>query len=95
MPDYSTLAGVQLSLLQAVNELRAIDRRLAELADSIAPGLGHRLPDELESGTQCVRSDLLSDAIETLEALGQATEESVIRRRRSIDDAAGLIVAFG
>ncbi len=96
MPNHHTsISEVQTSLLQTARELRAIDHRLAELAESIQPRLDQRLPDELHGGTQCVRHDLLSDAIETLETLGHASEESLSQRSFCIEDAAQQIAAFG
>lgn len=93
--DASTPRRAQRTLLRTAAELRAIDDRLAALAESITPSLGRLLPSELRGGAQCVRDDLLQDAIGTLEALGHATEDSVRQRRRELDDAAGLIAAFG
>ncbi len=96
MPNHRiSIPDAQSSLLQTARELRAIDRRLAELAESIPQRLGHRLPDELRDGAQCVRTDLLSDAIDTLEALGNASEESLSQRRHEIATSADLVAAFG
>ncbi len=85
----------QQMFLRTADELQAIDDRLDALADSITPSLGRALPNELKSGAQCVRSDLLQDAIETLKALGHATEDSARRRHGEIDATAGTIAAFG
>ncbi len=85
----------QRALLQTADELRRIDRRLAEVASAIASQPGRALPGELRSGAQCVRTDLLRDAIDTLSALGHASEQDVARRHLEVDDAAGRVAAFG
>ncbi|MCP3961765.1 MAG: hypothetical protein GY719_28315 [bacterium] len=85
----------QRALLQTADELRRIDRRLAEVAGAIAPQPGRALPGELRGGAQCVRTDLLRDAIDTLSTLGRANEQDVARRRFEIDAAAGRVAAFG
>ena len=88
------LRHAQSTLLQIADELRRLDGRLAAVVDSIEPGRGNQLSDELRGGAQCIRTDLLSDAIDTLCALGGATEESAVRRRHGIKGAFGSL-AFG
>ncbi len=85
----------QKALLQTASELQELDGRLAALAKSIVPQAGKLLPKELRGGAQCVRSDLLHDAIETLKALGAASEEDVVRRRHEVEAATASITAFG
>ena len=96
MPETSmTARRAQSALLETADELRQIDRRLADLAGAIVPQPGRVLPEELRGGAQCVRTDLLRDAIETLNALGHATEREVTRRRLEVDAAVERIAAFG
>ena len=93
--DAISLRRAQETFLETAAELQAIDHRLAAVADAITPRLGQILPSELEAGARCLRSDLLRDAIETLETLGRATEDSVRKRRSEVDAATGMIAAFG
>lgn len=90
-----TVRAAQQALLRTASELQALDGRLAVLADSIETAGGRALPGELRGVTQCVRTDLLRDAIHTLEALGRATEQSVVEHRLEVDAAARRIAAFG
>lgn len=96
MPAKSlSVPAAQKALLEAADELRRIDAHLAAVAGSIETRLGRSLPGELRDGTECVRIDLLHDAIETLKALGRATESRVVSRRLEVDGAAELVAAFG
>ena len=90
-----TARRFQQSLLQIARELTALDGRLGALADSIQPEIGRALPGELRGTTHCVRADLLRDAIDTLESLGHATEESVLEKRHAVSSAIERIAAFG
>ena len=94
MPSIS-VHRFQESLLQTASELTELDGRLAALADAIEPRLGRVLPGELRGGAQCVRTDLLRDAIETLRTLGHATEQSVLEKRLELGAAVERIAAFG
>ena len=96
MPATSiTARSFQQTLLQLAGELADLDGRLGSLADSIQPELGRALPGELRGGTHCVRTDLLRDAIDSLESLGHATEESVLEKRHAVTSAIERIAAFG
>ncbi len=96
MPETSiSVRRAQKAFLQTASELQEIEGRLAVLAQSIGPRSGKLLPKELSVGAQCVRNDLLHDAIETLRALGGASEEDVTRRRHEVDAATASIAAFG
>ncbi len=91
MPDcaYSippAIAESQKTLLAIATELRDLDQRLGVLTTLICPQPGRLLPDELRGVVQCVRTDLLKDAIETLEALGRKTEEDALRETIAIAD---------
>ena len=96
MPETPTsIRRAQRAFLQTASELQEIESRLAALAQSIVPQAGELLPKELRGGAQTVRNDLLHDAIETLRALGGASEEDVMRRRHEVDAATQSIAAFG
>ena len=96
MPETSiSIRRAQKAFLQTATELQELDSRLAALAKSIVPQAGKQLPKELRGGAQCVRYDLLHDAIETLRVLGGASEEDVMRRRHEIDAATSSVAAFG
>lgn len=91
----TNVPAAQSALRQIASELQDLDCRLVALAESIEPTLGRSLPGELRDGIRCVRTDLLHDAIETLRALGDASESRVVSRRLEIDAAAKLVAAFG
>ncbi len=90
-----SIRRAQRRFLETAAELKELDGRLAVLAKSIVPQTGRVLPGELRGGAQIVRTDLLRDAIETLQALGGASEEGVRRRRLEAEAATASIAAFG
>ena len=64
-----------------VNDLRQIDQRLGTLAAAIPkPGEQFELLEEIGDGVRCVRGDLLTDAIETLESLAYLDDDALCRR---------------
>ncbi len=71
----------QQTLLEILSELRDLDRRLGVWAEGLEPSPYELLPGELRGGAQCVRTDLLDDAIATLDQLAQLTEDDAIRLR--------------
>ncbi len=96
MPETSiSIRRAQKAFLQTASELQTIESRLADLAKAIVPQAGKLLPKELRGGAQCVRNDLLHDAIETLRVLGGASEEDLMKRRHEVDAASQSIAAFG
>ena len=76
----------QSVLLEIAEDLRRADRRLSDVVESLDPESAEALHEELVSVAQCVRADLLSDAIETLYALGHRTEDEALRRRLELFD---------
>ena len=86
--------AAQHALLRIAAQLEKIDSHLALIAESLEPRFDRSLSGELRLGAQCVRDDLLSDAIDTLGSLGRATEASVESRRREVDVATDRIAAF-
>ena len=77
----------QARLLEIAEEIRRADHRLSEVVDSLDPESAEALHEELVSVAQCVRTDLLSDAIDTLLSLGYRTETEATRRRLELFDA--------
>lgn len=76
----------QSVLLEIAEDLRRADRRLAAVVESLDPDSAEALHEEVVSVAQCVRADLLSDAIETLHALGHRSEDEALRRRLELFD---------
>ncbi len=60
----------QIEIARAAVNLRAISEQLNTLRGHISQAPGLALPDELRGGLQTVRSNLLADAADTLNALG-------------------------
>ena len=64
-----------------VQDLRTLDRRLRTLVETLpAPTSSFNPLSELCAGLTCVRSDLLADAIETLEALATLDDDALYQR---------------
>lgn len=79
MPDYAQcnppdLLAAQRSLVDVVDQLRGLDERLRRIRRSVAPDQAHLLSRELPGVIEAVQTDLLRDAIETLESLTTRTE---------------------
>ncbi len=97
MPDFpkstSSLTNreAQLAVQQIAGELRSIDRRLGGLIEAIEPRPDEVLPAELKGVLQVVRSDLLLDAITTLDTLGCLTEEGLVLEQIRFAEAADRI----
>lgn len=88
MPQVSLATRrAQCVLLEIAEDLRRADRRLAEVVDALDPESAEALHEELVSVAQCVRTDLLSDAIETLFSLGYRSEDEAMLRRLELFDA--------
>ena len=77
----------QTLLLEIADDLRRADLRLSEVVEALDPESEEALHEELVSVAECVRTDLLSDAIETLSSLGYRTEDEAVRRRIELFDA--------
>ena len=100
MPDWDDSTRLpapqaQETLASIVDELRQLDERLRRLAETIASEAEEILAADLRAGVECVRADLLSDAISTLSALATVTEDAALRRRVDIVDTVKQIAAFG
>ncbi len=71
---------VQRSLRAAARELEAIERRLTALGAQLPPPAEpFELLGELRAAIDCVRGDLLADAIATLQAAGSRSESRLRR----------------
>jgi len=84
-----TLSDARRALDGAAGELRAVDRRLAELARRLpVPGERFSALAELRGAVDCVRADLLADAVDTLTTAASRGEPALRRafleRRRRL-----------
>jgi len=100
MPDCDdstrlTTPKAQKNLVAIIAELLILDERLGTVAKTIAWEPEEVLPAELQAGVECVRADLITDAISTLSALSVLTEADALRRRVEIADAVEHVAAFG
>ena len=77
----------QSQLIEIAEEIRRADQRLSQVVESLDPESSEALHEELVSVAECVRTDLLSDAIETLMSLGYRSEEEALKRRLELFDA--------
>ena len=91
--DQPTTSGTQIAIQSVATELRRIDDRLADISRRLHDSGDHRgfdAPTELRSAVDCVRSDLLTDAIETLSFAATASEEDL---HRSFEERQRWLVA--
>ncbi len=86
-PKSTPIPEAQQQLAALAQELRRLDERLSILAAGIAPDPEEILPAELRAGVECVREDLLSDAISTLAGLAVLTEDAAVERQLEVADA--------
>ncbi len=86
-PKSTPVPEAQQQLAALVEDLRRADERLSILAAGIAADNDEILPTELQAGVECVREDLLSDAIATLAGLATLTEDTAIKRQLEVADA--------
>ncbi len=71
----SPVSDVQSAIHETTAELRRLDRRLAEISDSLPQANGEfDMLAELRGAVDTVRSDLLADAIATLDTAASVTE---------------------
>ncbi len=71
----SPVSDVQSAIRDTTTELRRVDRQLGEISDSLPQANGEfDMLAELRGAIDTVRSDLLSDAIATLDTAGSVTE---------------------
>ena len=73
-PDLLT---AQRGLVEIADQLRAVNERLETIRLSVAPNQAHLLSREIPGVVAAVQTDLLRDAIETLESLTTRTEGAV------------------
>ena len=88
MPDFrhSTLPRIsaaegQAEFLILAGQLHGVHQRLGQLAEAISSEPRSALAAALRGAATCVGSDLLQDAIETLQAAGQQTEDGARREQ--------------
>ncbi len=78
--DSRLVGATQRAMLAAASDLEAVAERLAHLAERLPPPLGRRrYLAELRGAIDCVRSDLLADAVDTLKATA-TLDEAELRR---------------
>ena len=70
-----TFPQAQQAVHQAAIDLAEIDHRIARISEAIEPHPTQALPGALRGILQVVRTDLLADAIATLETLATQSEE--------------------
>jgi hypothetical protein len=86
-----TLLETQGAIQDAAAELRRLDERLAEICGRLPePARGFDILTELRGTVDCVRSDLLSDAIATLSVAATASESDL---HRSFEERQRWLVA--
>ncbi len=86
-PKSTPIPEAQQQLAAVAEELRRLDERLSIVAAGIAADPEAILPGELRAGVECIREDLLSDAIATLAGLAALTEDAAVRRQAEVADA--------
>lgn len=66
------------AIREAAEDLRRLDQRLAEIVSNLPLQTdGFSLLGEFRGGVECVRSDLLEDAIDSLTTLATISEEEL------------------
>ena len=83
-PEISSPAEARAELQMIASTLRrqkvALGLVIASLSQATVEGDGFDVARELAGGAECVRTDLLTDAIETLETLAKLDDEALRRR---------------
>jgi hypothetical protein len=92
-PKSTSIPEAQQQLVALAEDLRRFDERLSVLAAGVALDPQAILSTDLRVGVQCVRTDLLSDAIETLASLAELTEEAAVQRRLEVADVVERLAA--
>ena len=100
MPDWDDSTRLpapqaQEALTEIVNELQQLDERLCTLTELIDPEAEAILAADLRTGVECVRADVLSDAISTLSKLAVLTEDAALERRVEVAAAVEQVSASG
>ena len=76
-----------------VQDLQAFDHRIRSLVETLpVPTAKFHPLSELAAGLSCVRSDLLADAIDTLEALAASDDDAL---RQHFEERRQWLVAEG
>lgn len=80
-PRDAAAVDIRNQLSALVAELRELDRRLEDLIEPLPAGDGSfKVLAEIRGTVETVRTDLLDDAIATLEALAVASDRELRRR---------------
>lgn len=86
--------GSQTELLQIADELQGLSDCLRRIADTIVTHPGSALATVIRGVAECVCSDLLQDAIETLRAAGRLTEGHARREQNHLAEVATRLTAI-
>ena len=80
-PPGPSVSGLQNRLAEVVAELQRIDRALETMVQDLPePDDEFHILKELRAATDCVRRDLLADAVETLEGVSASSPIELWRR---------------
>ncbi len=88
-------SAAQERIRQIVDHLAALNGQLATIHHGIQPDPDNVLAAELRAGVECVRTDLLGDAVVTLTALIGLTGADAQDRRVEAVSVVERIAAFG
>jgi coenzyme F420-reducing hydrogenase alpha subunit len=90
-----TFPQAQQAVRQVAIDLAEIDHRIARIAGAIEPHPTRALPGALRGTLQVVRSDLLQDAIATLETLATQSEEGYASEQIRLAEMLDLLACQG
>ena len=90
-----TFPQAQQAVRQVAADLRALDHRIAWIAGAIEPHPTQALPGALRGILQVVRTDLLEDAIATLETLATQSEEGYAIEQIRLAETLDLLACHG
>jgi hypothetical protein len=90
-----TFPQAQQAVHQVAIDLAEIDHRIARISGAIEPHPTQALPAALRGILQVVRTDLLADAIATLETLVSQSEESFAVEQIRLAETLELLACRG
>jgi coenzyme F420-reducing hydrogenase alpha subunit len=90
-----TFPQAQQAVHQVAIDLAEIDHRIARISGAIKPHPTQALPGALRGILQAVRTDLLADAIATLETLATQSEEGFAVEQIRLAEALDFLACQG
>ncbi len=87
-------ADSRQSIADVARALTVLDHLLGAVAEAIEPKADELLPAELRAGIGVVRSELLAEAIATLNDLAKLTEAEVARRQAELANLANCLAGW-